>query len=241
MLIRSPVLTHFAAASLLALAACGGGQPEDQAGQDEDPAYAHALAGPLMTDPDLASRNRAYSAIAGGGPGIVEVPPIEDGPEAITAARDEATKLVGGKIEAAPFPVEGSNPVLRDAVTAAQRGAAIKGPGSNCPAKASYAMGWSLQLPAPFPIYPRGHLLEAAGSDSDGCRLRVVRFVTPVEPGDLIDFYHTRAKAAHFDVRRMAADGAQVLEGSKGVAAYAVQARKRKDGLTEADIVVNGG
>ena len=32
----------------------------------------------------------------------------------------------------------------------------------------------------------------------------------------------------------------KLLEGGKGAAVYAVQARKREDGLTEADIVVNG-
>jgi acyl dehydratase len=101
-------------------------------------------------------------------------------------------------------------------------------------------MGWSLQLPQALPIYPRGHLVEAAGNDTLGCRLRVVRFVTPVAPGDVIDFYHSRAKTAHLDLRHVAAEGVAVLEGSKGAAAYAVQARRRSDGLTEADIVVNG-
>jgi hypothetical protein len=102
-------------------------------------------------------------------------------------------------------------------------------------------MAWSLRLPQAFPIYPRGHLLEAAGNDGNGCRLRVVRFVTPVDTGAVIDFYHTMARAAHYDARHSQAEGRDLLEGGKGAAAYAVQARLREDGLTEADIVVNGG
>ncbi len=236
MLNRLPVLIACAA---LGLSACKG-QPDEPPGQGEDPAYAHALAGPLMTDGELASRNRAISAISGGGSEVVELPLIENGPDAIAGAKAEAEKLVSGKIATVPFPSDGSNAVLLNGVTAAQRGAAVKGPGKDCAAKASPGLAWSLRLPQLLPIYPRGHLLDAAGNDNDGCRLRVVRFVTPVEPGDVINFYYTRANAAKFAARHMAADEAFVLEGSKGPAVYAVQARKREDGLTEADIVVNG-
>jgi hypothetical protein len=239
MLKRMSVLVTCAAAAALAVAACKG-KPTEPEGQGEDPAYAHALAGPLMTDGELASRNKAIAAIAGGGAQVVELPLVEDGPDAIAAAKGEAEKLVGGKIGMVPLASEGSNAVLRNAVTAAQRGAAVEGPGQDCAAKASDGLSWSLGLPQTLPIYPRGHLLEAAGSDKDGCHLRVVRFVTPVEPGAVVDFYYTRTKAAKSAARHLAADEVHVLEGSKGAAVYAIQVRKREDGLTEADIVVNG-
>jgi hypothetical protein len=239
MLNRFPVLVTCTAAAALALAACKAKETEP-AGQGEDPAYAHALAGPLMTDGELASRNKAIAAISGGGAQVVELPLVESGPDAIAAAKGEAEKLVGGKMTMAPLASDGSNAVLREAVTAAQRGAGVKGPGKDCAATASDGLAWSLGLPQTFPIYPRGHLLEAAGSDKDGCRLRVVRFVTPVDPGAVIDFYYTRANGAKFDARHRAVDEVHVLEGGKGDAAYAVQVRKREDGLTEADIVVNG-
>ena len=241
MLNRFVVPASLAAAATLGLAACGGEKVEKIAGQGADPLLAHALAGPLMADPDLASRNHALAGIAGGGPEVVEFPLIENGAETIAAAKVEAVKLAGGKVTPAPAPGEGSNPALRDAVTAVQRAASVKGPGSNCGAQATFDMAWSLRLPQTFPIYPRGHLIEAAGTDGNGCRLRVVRFVTPVDPSAVIDFYHTLASAAHFDVRHQQADGVEQLEGNKAAAAYAVQARVREDGLTEADIVVNGG
>ncbi|MEO7739838.1 MAG: hypothetical protein ABIS10_11175 [Novosphingobium sp.] len=228
------------AAVSLGLAACGDAKVESVAGQGTDPLLAHALAGPLMADPDLASRNHALAAIAGGGPEVVEMPLIENGAEVIAAAKLEAERLAGGRISPAPSPRDGSNPALRIAVTAVQRAAAVSGPGSNCGIGATYDMAWSLRLPQAFPIYPRGHLIEAAGNDGNGCRLRVVRFVTPVEPNAVIDFYHTLARTAHFDVRHQSADGRDQLEGNRGGAAYAVQARVREDGLTEADIVVNG-
>lgn len=239
MLTRLKVLASLAAVT--ALAACGGDKAEKGAGQGADPLLSHALAGPLMADPDLASRNHALTAITSGGPEVTELPLFETGAEAIAAAKVEAERLAGGRITPAPSPGDGSNSALRDAVTAGQRAAAVKGPGSNCGATATYDMAWSLRLPQAFPIYPRGHLIEAAGNDLSGCRLRVVRFVTPVDPVVVIDFYHTLAQAAHFDERHSRADGRELLEGGKGAAAYAVQARVREDGLTEADIVVNGG
>jgi hypothetical protein len=237
---RFLILAPCAALAVLGLAGCGGAKTNKIAGHSEDPALAHALAGPLMTDANLASHNRALAAISGGGAEVVELPLIEKDPESIAAAKSDAARLAGGKITLAPLPSDGGNPVLRDAVTAVQRAAGVAGPGKNCGAKASYAMTWSLQLPQPFVIYPRGHLVEAAGNDSDGCRLRVVRYVSPVEPGAIIDFYYTRAGTAHFESRHRQADGRLLLEGTKGAAAFAVQAHKRDDGLTDVDLVVNG-
>ena len=63
----------------------------------------------------------------------------------------------------------------------------------------------------------------------------------PVEPGAVIDFYYSRIRAARLDARHVAGGGVHLLTGSSGAAAYAVQARQRSDGMTETDIVVNGG
>lgn len=236
----SPWVTSLAALAAFTVTACGS-KSDQSAADGPDPALAAALAAPMMVDPDLVSRDNATAAIAGGGPGVVDIPTFEHNAEAIAAARAEAEKLAGGKLAAVPVPTEGSDAVLRDAVTAAQRARVVKGPGGDCADKADYAMAWSLRLPDVFAIYPRGHLLEAAGSDREGCRLRVVRFVTPVEPGDVIGLYYSRVRAARFDVYYRAAEGVHVLSGSNAKAAYAIQARKRADGMTETDIVVNGG
>lgn len=234
-----PNVMSLAALAVLTLSACGN-QPV-RAERDAEPALERALAAPLMVDLELVSRDNASAAIAGGGPGAVDIPTYERGSEAIAAARAEAEKLAGGKLAAATAPADGSNAVLRDAATAAQRASAVKGPGNNCGATTTYAMDWSLRLPAALAIYPRGHLLEAAGSDANGCRLRIVRFVTPVEPADIIAFYESRARAARLEARHVAADGLHVLSGGNGKIAFAIQARQRGDGMTETDLVVNGG
>lgn len=227
-------------ASLLALAACGRSDSGDEARDDDQAGLALALAAPMMVDPDLTSRNHAEAALAGGGPPVLALPPFAQGGEAVAAAKAEADEISRGATLAAPGAQGAIDPALRDAVTATQRASAVRGSGKDCGASADYALAWSLQLPAALPIYPRGHLLEAAGSDLDGCRLRVVRFVSPVDAQAMIDFYHTRARSAGFAMRHRAEADVHQLTGSKGGAVFAVQARKREDGLTETDIVANG-
>lgn len=226
----------------LALSACNGGATaQGAAAQQEDPLLAQALAPPLMTDPDLNTRNLALVGLSGGGPEVVMLPLFEQGADAIAAAKGEAVQMAGGRITTAPSADDLGNPALRDAVTALQRAEAIGGAARACAAKGRNSMEWSLNLPAPFAIYPRGHLVEAAGSDADGCRLRALRFVTPVEPEAVIDFYATLASGARFTVRHHQADNIDWLEAGRGAASVTVQARSRDDGLTDADVIVNGG
>ena len=229
-----------ACAGLFALGGCGSQGGDEEAGKADQGGLALALAAPMMVDPALTTRNPAEAAIGGGAPPIMVLPPFSRGVDLAATAKAEAEKLSGGSIPAAPFGEGDIDAVLRDAVTAAQRANAIKGPGKDCGAKADYALAWSLQLPQVMPIYPRGHLLEAAGTNKDGCRLRIVRFVSPVEAGALIDFYHTRGSSAGFAMRHRSDETADQLTGSKGAAQFALQARRRGDGLTEADIVTNG-
>ena len=206
-----------------ALAACGtdavvSDKPES------DPALIGALADPLMSDPDLSSQDRAAAAIAMGGPPVAEMPLVERTPQAIEAAREEARQLVGGTLKSAPSPENADAPAV-DGVTASQVAAFVPGLGPACAGKAEYGMSWSLSLPAPLAIYPRGHLREAAGTDRDGCRMRVVRFVTPVEADDVVDFYFTRLSGAGLGVKHRLSGAVHVLQGGKGNLAYIIRAR----------------
>lgn len=234
------ILLPIGAAALL-VSGCGAGGREDGVKAESDPALASAIADPIMLDTDLAEQNRASAAIAGGGAAVIELPLVERNPETIVAAKAEAARLAGGKLSPAPSPREGGVPAGAAGVAAAQLIGAAKGIAANCTGKAEYGLAWSQRLPEVLSIYPRGHLREAAGADSQGCQLRVVSFVTPVEPGEVIDFYHTRTKAAGFVSEHRLAEGIHYLGASKGAAAYAVHARKLENGLTEVDLVANGG
>jgi hypothetical protein len=220
----------------LALAACGGGEKDKQTA-DGDPALTGALSDQIMVDPDLAGQNKGGAALGGGGPASVELPAEQRSPEAIAAAKSDAAKLVGGTLQKAP--------------TASTGGDAAQGPvsladvagntGAQCAGKVDYSAAWAAKMPSAFPIYPRGHVAEAAGTDKDGCRLRVVSFVTPVGLDDVLDFYFTRAGAAGFDAEHRTEGTDHVLGGSKDTSAYVVYVRKSANGLTEVDLVTNGG
>jgi hypothetical protein len=207
---------------------------------DKDPALASSLQGPVITDPDLDHLNNARQAISGGGAPVIELPPIETGADAIAAAKSDAAKIAKKTIASLPPPQDLSDQRLRDAITPAQLARSITGPGKNCGDKIEYGYAWSLRLPEFAAIYPRGHVLEAAGTDRDNCRLRVVSFASPVDPADIMAFYETRFQATGLSVQYRQSDAVQVLEGSKAGAAYRIRTRKISAGVTGVDIVVNG-
>jgi hypothetical protein len=101
-------------------------------------------------------------------------------------------------------------------------------------------MQWAARLPGAFPVYPRGAVQEAAGTDAAGCSLRVVNFVTPVPLGEVMDFYYSRARTAGFTTQRELQSGDDVLGGTKGSASYVVYARRLPSGHTEVDLVTSG-
>lgn len=226
----------------LPLGGCSDDEAVSETVVEQDPALSAALDEPLMTDPDLVGQNRANSA-ASLPPQRGYLPTVDNGPERVSAARAEALELVGGPGKMADAPeareVAGALPA-EAALTAAARAAVAPGGDRNCATQVSYTMQWAALLPATFPVYPQGAVQEAAGTDTGGCALRVISFVTPVPIDDVIDFYFTRAKDAGYSAERVLQNGYDVLAGVKGGAAYVVYARRMPSGNTEIDLVVSG-
>lgn len=220
-------------AGAVLLAGCS--RQEDTEGAEADPAMSGALDDQIMVDPDLTGQS-------GGAAGATsELPPEQRTPEAIAAARQEAAQLVGGSVQQAPEPRSGGvASLVESAATAAQVAEAARIASTDCSAKAEYSMTWADKLPAALGVYPRGAVQEAAGTDSDGCRLRVVSFITPVQPGDVIDFYYTRVRKAGYDAQHRMDGNDHVLGGKSGKSAYLLYARKRDNGLTEVDLIASG-
>lgn len=236
-----PLALLAAAAPLLA--GCGSEPDTVSVEEEDDPALSGALADQIMVDPDLVGQNRANSA-AGMPPLSGALPTVDRNPEAIAAARAEALRLVGGpgSMRQAPEPREAAGALPEgSALTAAARAAASPGGDGDCAARARYTMQWAARLPDAFPVYPRGAVREAAGTDEGGCSLRVVNFVTPVPLGEVVDFYFTRAADAGFSTERVLQDGDDVLSGVKGSASYVIYARRLSSGNTEVDLVTSGG
>lgn len=219
-----------------ALTACGGDRTSSPDARAEfDPAIVAALADPIMIDPDLASQNRGNAAIA---LDTFDAVPLDStSPEAIAAAKADAARLAGGMIKTAPEAAESSDtlvPGFTGALTAGQLAAALPALPADCLDSLRYSYAWAASLPQALPIYPRGHVQEAAGGA--GCGLRAVVFTTPVEPSAVIDFYFTRAGDAGFTAERRRQGGVDALSGRKGGAAFVVRVRPGANGLFEVEL-----
>lgn len=223
-------------AAVLALAACGQDKPDDSALANRDPAVAGALSDPLMTDPDLASQNRGNAALSGGGPASGEVPLDKRGQEEVDRARADAMTLLGGTIPTAPMAQQQDQASPAAAAPTAVALAQALPFAAPCAGKLSYSAAWAAKLPARLPVYPRAHVREAAGVDDAACKLRVVRFITPVPVADVIDFYHASARAGQLPAGRRKAGGDEVVSGPN----WALFARRQDDGMTEAQLVTAG-
>lgn len=218
------------------LAGCGSsGEKAAAPKPEDDPAVTSALGDEIMVDPELAGQQ------GGAGASNIELPPEHRTPEAAAAAKAEAAKLAGGTIQSAPAPSGGDlDKLIEGAATAAQIAAAAKTGKVDCAGKVEYSAKWANALPAVLAVYPQGAVQEAAGTDRDGCRLRVVSFTTPVAPSDVVDFYYTRVRTGGYDATHQVEGKDHVLGGKKAGGAYLVYARALANGLTEVDVVVSG-
>jgi hypothetical protein len=228
------------ALTMLLLAACGTQAPV--AVPDDDPALAAALAGPILTDPDLVGQNRANSAVALPSQDNF-LPSVDAGPEAIDAARNEALELVGGpgRMRRAPDPEElKTTPPAKTSHNLTELAAATAGLRAFCGQGLQQTAMWAARMPAAFPVYPRGAVQQAAGTDRADCKLRAIEFVTPVPLDEVVDFYYTRAAAAGFSAKHSRGDDEAALTGNKSGAVYDIHFRRLPSGNTAVDLLTSG-
>ncbi len=199
---------------------------------------AGALREPVMIDPDLSGMNQRGAALTGGGAPVATIPLDEQGAEFAAAAKAEAVRLAGGALQSAP--ASSGSGVTAHGETAALTARNVLGAGNGCLAKLTYTAAWAARLPESFPVYPRGHVRQAAGADGDDCHVRAINFRVAVTPDDVLNFYFTRARKAGFAATRRSDGGAHMLSGDKGDTAYAVLVRTGEDGLAEVDLVTSG-
>ena len=224
--------------SLALLAGCDDKKKVEADGTGDDPAMSGALGDQIMVDPELSGQNGAGVSAESNS---VELPPEQRSPEAIAAAKQEAAKKAGGKLQSAPEPKTGSTASLvENTATAAQVAASSQAASTDCASRVEYSMNWATKLPAALAVYPRGAVQEAAGTEKDGCALRVVSFVTPVETSDVVDYYYTQVRKAGYAAQYRLDGGDHVLGGNKGKSAYIIYARKLDNGLTEVDLISSG-
>jgi len=225
-------------AGIALLAGCGDDKPKGA--PEGDPALTGALGDQIMVDPELATQDRTGEGVSAGA-NRVELPPEQRSPEAIAAAKAEADKLAGGAVQSAPPAEAGdASTLLEQASAAARVSEATRSAGTDCAQRADYSMNWVNQLPDALKVYPRASVQEAAGTDADGCKLRVASFVTPVATDDVVNFYYSRVRKAGYDASHRMDGADHVIGGKKAGAAYIIYARKLDNGLTEVDLIASG-
>jgi hypothetical protein len=227
-------------ACLSLLAACGPGGKDaarDAALIATDPVVARALHDPLMSDPDLASRNEAAAAI--GFADSAALPVLAGSSEAAAAAREAmriellesgalpdlppASKVPGGAVLG---PMSGAEKLL----------AAVGAPGS-CAKRLQQDFALAASLPPAAAIPPRAMVVQAGGSDAQGCGLRIIRYLTPAASEVVLQYHYVRAGRAGLRPTRHAAPGDSIAGVGKGGERLAVHVRKAANGLTGVTLI----
>jgi hypothetical protein len=193
-----------------------------------------------MVDPDLAQQNEANAALTGGTDH--SLPPVNASLEAIEIAKLEAADLVGGTANLRPP----GSPKLLDKLLPEEARYSVtelakltKGV-QDCADTATFTASWAASMPTAMPIYPRGNTIEAAGNDAGSCKLRAVRFLTPVTRSDVLAFYAASAKKAGLGADYARSDDIDLLSGEAGGKRYAVYVRRRASGVSEVGLVTSG-
>lgn len=225
---------------LALLAACrqGGGEPAQGDGLiATDPVIARALHDPLMSDPDLASRNEAAAAI--GFADSAALPVLAGSGEAAAAAREamRIELLESGALPDLPPASKARGPALLGPTSGPEELLAAVGAPGICASGLKEDFALAANLPAAAAIPPRAMVVQAGGSKAKACALRIVRYLTPAAPGDVLQYHHVRARRAGLASTRHAAPGDSIAATGKGVERLTVSLRKAANGLTGVTLV----
>lgn len=225
----------------LGLAACadraGSAKVDDGALIAQDPVIARALHDPLMSDPDLASRNEANAAI--GWADSHALPVLSATRQSAIAARSalRLDLLKQGPIPPLPRAKEGAQGRrLGPMASAAELLAAVNAP-ATCTARLKEDFALAASLPPLASLPPQGMVMQAGGSDAKGCGLRIIRYASHAAPEDVLQYHYARAVRAGLAVSRYTAPEDSIAASGKGRAKLAVHARLGVHGLTSVDLV----
>lgn len=202
------------------------------AGNRDDPAVRAALNAQIAADPGLTQMANANALRPAAQPRSGALPATD------IAARAVSAKI--GPLAHAPAASGGC------AACAAAKGALTLGElatrqhGRGCATRLRYSAVWSTRLPADLPLYPDARVIEAAGVDGNGCRLRVVSFESAASVERVIDWYYTQGTRAGYSADHEADEAQHVLGGTRGDAAFVAYVSATGAG-SSVDFVSNAG
>lgn len=230
------LVTLFGLAGLAACSDGQGDQPYSSAALSKDPVLARALNDPLMTDPDLASRNQSNAVIAFHD--SHPLPPIAADEVAASRAREAARLelLSGGQVASLPLPQsDGGSVSLAETNHAGDLVEAV-GSRTDCVESMDASLLWSTQMPETSAVMPHGMVQQAAGVDTGQCVIRVVRYHTPVSVGEALEYHYTKASREGFAFEHFDAPESQI-RGEWRNEQMVIHGRAGPRGLTEIDVI----
>lgn len=219
-------LGRFVLVSLLALSITACGKKDDAealdnrlaAKADADPALTAALEDQIMVDTGLQAQANADSIR----------PPKE--PKQTPVPADEPTRVA----DASPAVTLGS--------LAAKQGEMSRDSFHGCGLSVSYSTGFAAKVPTDLPAYGGSKVLEAAGSDENGCALRAVSYAVPAGADAAAAHYADVAKQAGYQVAIKAEGKGKMVSGRRaadGGSFYVIV--QGQGAASTADLVVNNG
>ncbi len=217
-----------------------------------------ALEDRILVDPELAESANSNMVQATDKPLEGAVPPNtgydgSDAPAYTTtrsAGSASAAAAAAGKLMRAPKPRVVADAQCTDCAStrgqtledmAAMQG--VKRGKGTCAAKLEYGAAWSTRMPAEFPIYPKGRIVEAGGVEGGICDIRVVSFSTSASMDSIADFYYTRARRAGFSADYEIRKGEHVMGGTRDNdgGAFVAFLNPLPGGGTSVSLVANNG
>lgn len=224
-MIRASMMATIAAALMLAGCSDKASEPSELDKIDaklggktgSDPALSVALEEPIMVDPNLTSQ-----------------------------ANEDSIKPPAEPFQA-PVPLDPNAPAAAGSATtlgsfAEQQARLSKDQFNGCVLDVQYSMDFANRLPADLPIHPRGRLVEAAGSDAPGCRLRAVTYSAAIPPQAIVDYFQTTAKRAGYGATQAREGSETLVSGTRARDRAAFYAIVQPAGAgSTVDMVVNNG
>lgn len=225
--------------SALVVSGCGSDSLDGSAAMiaaTPDPVVARTLNDPLMVDPDLVYRNEAYSALT------IRydhaLPPHRSTTENAEAAREAARRelLVDGPM--AELPVASAERMGIELAPGMTADEIIKASGApeRCLGKLDEGLVWAARMPVAATVMPHGMTMQAAGAETERCKMRIVRYVTPVDVEDVLRYHFNRANRAGMQAMRYSNPEA-ILSASRGSQQLRVYARAGQGGTSSVDLI----
>lgn len=202
-----------------------------------DPVVARALHDPLMSDPDLASRNEAAAAI--GFADSAALPVLAGSGEAAAAAREamRIELLESGTLPDLPAASKAAGGAVLGPMSGPGELLAAVGAPPACGRRLKEDFALAAKLPPAAQIPPRAMVVQAGGSDAQGCGLRILRYLTPAVTEDVLQYHFVLARRAGLNPVRHAAPDDSIAANGKGAERLAVHVRKAANGLTGVTLV----